>query len=199
MIGSELVFNESTKNVNMEMTETEQRFATAAMAVFNRYGPRKTTMEDIAAEAGVSKPTLYGTFRNKDAALAAVIRLTKGGAIAAVREAWGEIDDLGEKLDRFFDLLVLAVYDILNNAPDAAAFHNTTGQASEEAIRDTTAWETALLKEALGPCRLKGTTADRYASFIVTTTTHAKLHSPSREDLVALLSELKVSVLAVAE
>ena len=191
-------FNENTKNVNMEMTDTEQRFAAAAMAVFNRYGPRKATMEEIAAEAGVSKPTLYATFRNKDAALAAVIRLTKGDAIEAVKEAWIGIDNLGDKLDRFFDLLVVAVYDMLHNAPDASAFHNATGEASEEAIRDTTAWETALIKDALLSCNLKGTTPDHYANFIVTTTTHAKLLSPSREELVQFLSELKLSVLAVA-
>ena len=152
------------------MTETEQRFATAAMAVFNRYGPRKATMEEIAAEAGVSKPTLYATIRNKDAALAAVIRLTKGAAIEAVREAWIGIDDLSEKLDRFFDLLVIEVYDMLYNAPDASAFHNATVEASEKAIRETTKWETALVKEALVSCNLKGTTPDRYARFIVTTT-----------------------------
>ena len=183
----------------MEMTETEQRFAAAAMAVFNRYGPRKTTMEDIAAEAGVSKPTLYATFRNKDAALAAVIRLAKGTAVAAVREAWIGIDDLGDKLDRFFELLVIAVYDMLHNAPDASAFHNATGDASEDAIREATEWETALVTDALVSCALKGTTPDRYASFIVTATTQAKLQSPSREDLMGFLSELKLSVLAVAQ
>ena len=199
MIYVNVKFNENTKNVKMEMNETERKFATAAMAVFNRYGPRKATMEEIAAEAGVSKPTLYATFRNKDAALAAVIRLTKGAAVEAVRGAWIGIDDLGDKLDRFFDLLVVAVYDMLHSAPDASAFHSATGEASEEAIRETTAWETALIKDALLSCNLKGTTPDRYASFIVTTTTQAKLLSPSREELVRFLSELKLSVLAVAQ
>ena len=42
-------------------------------------------MEEIAAEAVVSKPTLYEAFGNKDAALAAAIRLANGTATADLR------------------------------------------------------------------------------------------------------------------
>ena len=72
------------------MTESEQNFARAALEVFKRYGVRKATMEEIAQEAGVSKPTLYATFKNKDAALGASILLAKGAALK----------DAGEKLVR---------------------------------------------------------------------------------------------------
>ncbi len=42
-----------------------RRALAAALAVFGRYGYRRTTMEDIAAEAGMSRPALYLLFRNK--------------------------------------------------------------------------------------------------------------------------------------
>ena len=56
-------------------------------------------MEEIAAEAVVSKSTLYEAFGNKDAALAAAIRLANGTAIADLRSAWDEQTGLGNILD----------------------------------------------------------------------------------------------------
>ena len=38
----------------------------AAAALFRRYGYRRTSMEDIAKELGVSRPSLYSYFKNKD-------------------------------------------------------------------------------------------------------------------------------------
>lgn len=44
----------------------------AATASFSRYGFRKTTMDQVAHDAGVAKPTLYAWFENKDALFYAV-------------------------------------------------------------------------------------------------------------------------------
>ena len=38
----------------------------AASSLFRRYGYRRTSMEDIAKELGVSRPSLYSYFKNKD-------------------------------------------------------------------------------------------------------------------------------------
>ena len=38
----------------------------AAHAQFCRYGYRKTSMEDIAGELGISRASLYSYFKNKD-------------------------------------------------------------------------------------------------------------------------------------
>jgi len=45
--------------------DKRQRVLAAAIAVFGRYGYRRTSMEDIAAEAGISRPALYLLFQNK--------------------------------------------------------------------------------------------------------------------------------------
>lgn len=190
---------ENTKIVKMEMTEAETRYAAAALAVFKRYGARKATMEEIAAEAGVSKPTLYATFRNKDAALAATIRFTMRAALETLRQAWQDVDDLGDKLDRYFEIVILSAYDTLHSAPDTNTFYTSIGDASARALRDTNGWETALLAEALAASNLKDTSPERYASFVVTSATQAKHQMSDRDQLVVFLSDLKLSALAVAK
>ncbi len=46
--------------------ETKDRILTRAAALFMRNGVRSVSMDDIAAELGMSKKTLYRTFTNKD-------------------------------------------------------------------------------------------------------------------------------------
>jgi AcrR family transcriptional regulator len=53
---------------------TRARILTAARAHFFRHGFRNVTMDDLAAELGVSKKTLYAHFPSKDALLAAVLQ-----------------------------------------------------------------------------------------------------------------------------
>jgi len=48
-------------------------FLDAAEACFERYGVVKTTMEDIARMAGVSRPTVYRHFADRDSLILAVV------------------------------------------------------------------------------------------------------------------------------
>src|SRR5581483_2412038 len=45
----------------------------AALASFERHGVRRTLMDDVAKEAGVSRPTIYYYFPDKDALVLEVI------------------------------------------------------------------------------------------------------------------------------
>jgi AcrR family transcriptional regulator len=51
----------------------QEHFITAAEACFERYGVAKTTMEDIAKMAGVSRPTVYRHFADRDTLILAVV------------------------------------------------------------------------------------------------------------------------------
>lgn len=51
----------------------QTHFIDAAEACFERYGVTKTTMEDIAKMAGVSRPTVYRHFPDRDSLILAVI------------------------------------------------------------------------------------------------------------------------------
>ena len=52
---------------------TRAAITDAAGRCVERYGVRKTTMGDVAAEAGVAKATLYNHFRTKDDVLGALV------------------------------------------------------------------------------------------------------------------------------
>ena len=53
--------------------EARQQILAAAERVILRYGVPKTTMDDIGKEAGVSRPTVYRYFGDRDALLGALI------------------------------------------------------------------------------------------------------------------------------
>ena len=47
-------------------TTSRERILTAAFTLFGRYGFKRTSMDDIATEAGLSRTALYLQFRNKE-------------------------------------------------------------------------------------------------------------------------------------
>jgi len=50
----------------MKIDETSLQIINSASILFERYGARKTTMEDIAREVGKGKSTLYYYFKSKE-------------------------------------------------------------------------------------------------------------------------------------
>ena len=77
-------------------------------------------MADIAREAGVSRQTLYDRFGDKDGIMAAAISLMGSRICGDTRAAWAEQRDLAARLDAYFEIAVLAVFDLLRTLPDAA-------------------------------------------------------------------------------
>jgi AcrR family transcriptional regulator len=64
---------------------TRRRIIDAAYALFYRQGFTRVSVDSIAAEAGVTKRTLYAHFDSKDGLLAAVLELQNGLALERIR------------------------------------------------------------------------------------------------------------------
>ncbi|MFG2166342.1 TetR/AcrR family transcriptional regulator [Micromonospora chersina] len=60
---------------------------TAAYECFTRHGMRRTTMDDIAAAAGMSRPAVYQYVRNKDDAYRRLAERLFDGSLAQARRA----------------------------------------------------------------------------------------------------------------
>jgi AcrR family transcriptional regulator len=83
----------------------------AAFATFVRFGYRKTSMDDVAREAGISRQALYAYFTDKEEMFREAMRHGLDGAMAAVDEALtseeGDIDvRLVRALDEWFGRLL---------------------------------------------------------------------------------------------
>ncbi len=76
------------------------RVLDAAYRCFGRHGVRKTTMEEIAVEAGMSRPAVYQYVRNKDDAFARLAARGYRDALERARGAAGEPGTLAQRLDR---------------------------------------------------------------------------------------------------
>jgi len=72
-----------------------ERWLDAAESCYTRFGPAKTTVEDVARAAGVSRATLYRHFRTRDRLLRAVIVREAGRLAAEAEQELRRFDDVG--------------------------------------------------------------------------------------------------------
>jgi TetR/AcrR family transcriptional regulator, cholesterol catabolism regulator len=107
--------------------EVKDRILTKAADLFMRYGIRSITMDEIAAQLGISKKTIYQFFTDKDDVVQAVIDQEvrrneleclqfRNDASDAVHEVFLALEDLEEML-RYTNPLM--VYDLEKYHPSA--------------------------------------------------------------------------------
>ena len=179
------------------MTSRDEKLLSAARSVFLRYGVSKTTMHDIAAEAGVARQTLYNAYPGKDAILRATLKATGQEGLDAVAAQWGAQTTLAEKLDTYFAMVPLAWYDLAQSCPAATdlvdGMHNI---AKEELIAIGARWTTALTA-LLRQHAPEHPDPEAIADLIQSASFNAKVDAPDRETVARRLAVLKAAILAL--
>jgi AcrR family transcriptional regulator len=107
---------------------TESRAATArrddivraAIRVFLRYGYTRATMGDIAQAAGLTRPTLYLTFPDKERIFAAVVEKMIDDKLTEIREGLRHRKTLETKLRFACNAWAAEGYELVRAHPDAA-------------------------------------------------------------------------------
>lgn len=102
--------------VSADMT-TRTRILTAATTLFSRYGFKRTTMEDIATGAGLSRASLYLSFRNKEDIFRELARALQEEAIGRAEAALGEPGPLAERLRLAVEAKSLRMMEIAQTSP----------------------------------------------------------------------------------
>ncbi|MTV25850.1 helix-turn-helix transcriptional regulator [Nitriliruptoraceae bacterium ZYF776] len=64
--------------------ETSRRILAAAVERFSLFGIRRTTMDDVAAAAGIGRATLYRRFSGRDE----IVRAVNRGGFCRERHVW---------------------------------------------------------------------------------------------------------------
>lgn len=82
----------------------------AARTLFERYGYRKTSMQDIAQAAGISRPTLYAAFADKEAVFSALVRSVTEQNEAATALVLARTSGIRDRLRAVLDIWIVERY-----------------------------------------------------------------------------------------
>jgi AcrR family transcriptional regulator len=194
---------QSQYNQNRPMNDKRLILLQAAQTVFARYGVSKTTMNDIAREAGVARQTLYNAYSSKEAVLRATLRFGADQTMAAVDAKWREQTSLSDKLDTFFELVPLYWYDAVQSSPEAADLIDGINSIAQDELIEIAKASNARIEALIQTHTPEGSqlplTALEIADFIYSSSMNAKHTAANRGVLEARLTVLKLSVLALLE
>lgn len=178
---------------------TETTIIEAAIRSFLRYGARKTSMNDIAMAANVSRQTLYDLFGSKDDLIRASIRSITDKSIADIRVKASSVKTLSEQLGVYFEENVIKSFEMMlvsDDPQDLVTGHNEAGKAE---IALSRLKHEALLSEWLSPHAAalsdSGHSVQGFAHFIVTVSMAFKYEATDRADLDELLRTLQAITL----
>ena len=184
-----------------DLNDTETRIMEASIRAFLRYGPKKLTMNDVAEEAGLARKTVYVAFQNRDTLLGEMVLFIARRQLTRVVESWKGCEGLADRLSAYARIVVLEPFDSIQATDDPQDMVNIPGQAGRIVNVDVRDLHAQLWADLLLPYsdRLKasGTSPERMARFIVTTTLNLKKSETERDRLTDQLNDLQTAVLAV--
>ncbi len=132
----------------------------AGTDVFLRYGHARTTMGDVAEEAGISRPALYLVFPRKEDIFAAVIERLIEDKLQEWREALPRFRSLDRKLHFCCEQWAGEGYDLTKTHPDARDVFNLAFVPVKQMYSDLEAFLADLLRDPVAASKLKTTPAE---------------------------------------
>lgn len=153
-------------------SEREERIVAAATALFGRYGFRRTSMDLIAAEAGVAKATLYAYFDSKEALFGAVTAHVCEELLRRADEAAAGTGTLRERVRGVLEAKYTRLYELVHSSPHAAEILDSTSKLGA-VVEDTDKRYRQIVERVLrraqhdGHIDLAGTSAARVADVLL--------------------------------
>jgi AcrR family transcriptional regulator len=110
--------------------ERRQRIVDAGRFLVLRHGLRATTMEAIAREAKIAKPTLYGYFPDKEAVFLAIVEGLVADLLAAFEAALRAEGDVVERLAGALVAKYRTIETLLAGSPHARELYDEHDRAA---------------------------------------------------------------------
>ncbi len=180
----------------MEITRREKILKTA-LDLFLHHGFAKVTLVDIAEEVGISRPTLYQVFSNKEEIFKALILKWQEDALSRIAEKNQAQPSLREQLEAAIEVWIVETYMMIQASPRAADFQDDTFAFAEDAIEQGYAAYESLLKGILEGGRYKGMhSIGDTAQLMVQALRGFKAQAKTVEELRKLVQQLLDLILA---
>jgi AcrR family transcriptional regulator len=161
--------------MNLELEKTgpdgrRQRIMDGAMAVVLRYGFQRTTMDDVAKEAGISRPALYLLFKNKTEIYQALAEGVMGDALLRAKAALSAEGGIEARVFAAVKTGILDPTEFLMATAHGAELIDMKHNMAAEAIQDWRAKKSAMIAEALetsGAAKAKGLSGGALADILL--------------------------------
>ncbi|MFC7545731.1 TetR/AcrR family transcriptional regulator [Plantactinospora sp. GCM10030261] len=134
----------------MSSDERLDRILAAAYTCFTRHGVRRTTMDDIATEAGMSRPAVYQYVRNKDDAYRRLAESLFDRALADAREAARRTDaPLAQRLHAVLATKLELTLRLYRDSPHAPELLDASTRLTGDLVEAYTASVVDVVTEVL--------------------------------------------------
>jgi AcrR family transcriptional regulator len=108
----------------------------AALGLFGRYGYRRTSIDDIAREAGIAKGTVYLSFRSKDEVFRALSESLVERMLAEARAASEGPGPVERRLLAMAEAWFGAYFETIRRSPHADELIDSKHQLSADVVVD---------------------------------------------------------------
>jgi len=126
-----------------------QRILERAAKVFLAYGIQRTTMDDIAKAAEMSRPALYLLFRNKVDIYQAIALSYFDGSVASAREVLAGDGPIGERLNLLLETSMFAMMEEFMRSPHGHEILDMKNQLAGEVLANWKESMVGLVADAL--------------------------------------------------
>jgi TetR/AcrR family transcriptional regulator, mexJK operon transcriptional repressor len=107
----------------------------AATRLFSQYGLKRASMDQIAAEAGVAKPTLYAYFDDKEAVFRAVVESVCDELLEASTSASQTGAAIEERLAKMLSAKFTRYWQLVHASPHARELMDSQGELGAKIVK----------------------------------------------------------------
>jgi AcrR family transcriptional regulator len=140
------------RDATIEAADKRDRILDAAQSLFVRYGVKRTSIDDVAREAGIAKGTVYLSFGSKAELFAAIADRLCATTLADIRRIARDAAPLTGRLVGILDCAIGAPHRLVAQSPHIAELTASkealAAAAFDERDRQIRAVLGALLREA---------------------------------------------------
>lgn len=114
--------------------ERRRRILAAATALFSRYGYKRTSIDLLAREADVAKPTLYAHYADKEAIFRAVVEAVCAELLAGAEAAAARDAPLEERVTAMLSAKFTRYFELVSASPHAAELVDSQNRLAAEVV-----------------------------------------------------------------
>lgn len=183
-----------------------ERMLEAGLTLFSRHGFKRTSMTDIAREAGLARATLYLRFADKRAVFEALARSVIDEALKGAGSVWQEGDDLAANLEAVILAKDLRFFRLLRATPHGAELFDLDAELARTEARRLDEGFMAILQDRAAEAAAAGASFDafggiaEFAAFVSVTAAGIKYETRTEDDYRMAIRRLaKVTAAAASK